>query len=127
MGHIFGLEHTLSGIAGQIFNSPVGWGGIPQTFGMGGNLPTVVTPTVTAIPAPNTVGSAMAPGTVCADTRKAVGVLYRNADGSVCIKPYKRRKRKRRLASASDIKDLSALKTVLSSAQVNTWLATRGR
>lgn len=127
MSHIFGLEHSLSGIAGQVFNSPVGWGGIPNTFGMGGNLPTIVQPTVTAIPAPGVTAAVAAAQGECIPDRKAVGVLYRNADGSVCIKPYKRRKRKRRLASASDIKDLSALKTVLSAAQVNTWLATRGR
>lgn len=128
MGHIFGLEHTLSGIAGQVFNSPVGWGGIPNTFGMGGTqFPAVIPPTPpiippTAVPAPGMAGGDCGPSGV-----QRLGVLVRNPDGSVCIRPYKRRKRKRRLASASDIKDLSSLKTVLSPAQMNTWLATRGR
>lgn len=36
----------------------------------------------------------------------------------------KNRRRRKRLASASDIKDLSSLKTVLSGAQMNTWIAT---
>lgn len=130
MAHIFGLEHSLGGIAGQIgdFLNPFSvQGGPSNTFGMGGNFPTVVQPTVTAIPAPGVTPAVAAAQGGCAPARQKLGTLYRNPDGSVCVKPYKTRKRKRRLASASDIKDLSALKTVLSPAQVNTWLATRGR
>lgn len=132
MSHIFGLEHSLGGIFGQVFNNPVGWGSVPNTFGMGGTqFPTVIPPTPPVIPpigggggGPVPIPGAGAGG--CGDSgRKAVGVLYRDANGAVCIRPYKRRKRKRRLASASDIKDLSSLKTVLSPAQMNTWLATR--
>lgn len=130
MSHIFGLEHSLSGIAGQVFNNPVGWGTIPSSFGMGGTqFPTVIPPIPPIIP-PIGGGPVPIPGTGgdCGPSgRKRVGVLVRNADGSVCIVPYKRRKRKRRLASASDISDLSSLKTVLSPAQLNTWLATRAK
>lgn len=138
MTHFLGFEHTIGGIAGQVFGgvaTPVGdlpgWGGITSQvgsgFGWNPTTPAVVTPSVTL---PATVAAAANGGsmsTECAPSRKTLGTLYRNEDGTVCLKPYKTRKRRRRLATASDISDLSALKTVLSSAQVNTWLATRGR
>ncbi len=41
--------------------------------------------------------------------------------------PLRKRRRRKRLATASDIGDLAGLKSVLSAAQVNTWIATRGR
>lgn len=129
MSHIFGFEHSIGGIAGQIFGgiggAATGFGSGFATASSGGFIGPEVAPGFNApIDAPAALAAAQGD---CATGRKALGVLYRNADGTVCIKPHKRRKRKRRLASASDIKDLSALKTVLSSAQVNTWLATRGR
>ncbi len=37
-----------------------------------------------------------------------------------------RRRRKRRLASTSDIKDIAALKAVLGPSQLKTWIATHG-
>lgn len=126
MSHIFGIEHTLSGIAGQLAGlaTPMGFGSsfgaVTPTFNTPAVAPGFNAPIVTPAVAAAAQGA-------CETSRQAIGVMYRNADGTICVKPHKRRKRKKRLASASDIKDLSALKTVLSAAQVNTWLATRGR
>ncbi len=49
-------------------------------------------------------------------------------DGSTYVREAKSRKRRRRLASVSDIKDLAALKNILGGGKAfDTWIATRGR
>lgn len=136
MAHVLGFEHTLGGIAGQIFGGIgglPGWSGIGQTaVNLSGFNAPVVQPgfnapvTAPSTPVTTTAGVSSMQND-CTPSRKNIGTLWRNEDGTVCIKPYKTRKRRKRLATASDISDLSALKTVLSPAQVNTWLATRGR
>lgn len=52
-----------------------------------------------------------------------------NADGTTTTKEKcKTRRRKRRLATMSDIKDLAALKAILGGGKAfDTWIATRGR
>lgn len=56
-------------------------------------------------------------------------VTIDNATGEViAVKKCKRRRRKRRLATASDLKDLAALKAILGGGKsLDTWVATRGR
>jgi len=56
-------------------------------------------------------------------------VTIDNATGKcVAVRKCKSRKRRRRLASLSDIKDLAALKQVLGGGKAfDTWIATRGR
>lgn len=94
------------------------------TFGMGGqaNLPA---PAVTVIPA---TGGAMAQNNCGPTTQKQV-VTYDCTTGAIVkISPYKRRKRRRRLATASDIADLEALKGILGKGQaLQSYLAIYGR
>lgn len=56
-------------------------------------------------------------------------VTIDNTTGEIVgVKPCKRRRRRRRLASASDLKDLAALKAILGGGKaLDTWVATRGR
>lgn len=110
MAHIFGLPHSL----GEI---PDFLGGI-ITPGMAfSDLPTV----------PATTGAA----TVAAPCPgKAYQIITTvNPDGSTSsVTKAKTRRRKRRLATMSDIKDLAALKSILGGGKAfDTWIATRGR
>lgn len=60
----------------------------------------------------------------------AAEVVIDNATGQVIdMKPCRKsRRRRRRLATASDLKDLAALKAILGGGKsLDTWLATRGR
>lgn len=144
MSHIFGLEHSLGGILGQVgsvfgdtganvFNNPAGWGGIINAFGMGGTeFPTPSggdTPGFgeTPINGDNYMainGNACAPGST--EIRE---VVIDKATGQViCIRPKKTRHRRKRLATQSDITDLAALKNILGNGKAfDSWIATRGR
>lgn len=91
---------------------------------------------------PVTVYSGSGPGLDVGDVTDAVGItnygggscgpLPKNAimmqDGKIGYVYKSRRRRRRRLATASDIRDLSALKDILGNGQsFKTWIATRGR
>jgi len=76
-------------------------------FGQGsGNLPTIPTP------GDVTITGSCPPPSYCVDGKT----------GKVTIK--QKRRRRRRLATSSDIRDLSSLKSVLSPADLKMWIAT---
>ena len=76
-------------------------------FGQGsGTLPTIPTP------GDVTITGSCPPPSYCVDGKT----------GKVTIK--QKRRRRRRLATSSDIRDLSSLKSVLSPADLKTWIAT---
>lgn len=64
----------------------------------------------------------------CASKVKTV-VTYDCITGQIIkVAPYKRRRRRRRLATASDIADLQALKSILGKGQaLQAYIATEGR
>jgi len=111
MSHIFGLPHSLSDIPG--FLGGIATGGMVNFS----DLPTV--------PATTGVGTVAAP---CPGKAYQI-VTTVNPDGSTTsVTKAKTRRRKRRLATMSDIKDLAALKSILGGGKAfDTWIATRGR
>lgn len=140
MSHIFGIAHTLGGILDQVggffgpgnasgtypgfggsgFVAPPGgpidedFGGAANDFGGGnGGSPYIAN-----------VNSGR-----CAPTPKIKRYVTTVCpDGSVYTREAKSRKRRRRLASLSDIKDIAALKQVFGGGKAfETWIATRGR
>lgn len=68
-------------------------------------------------------------GTTGAPPTSTGVVTIDNTTGQVIqIKKCKTRRRRKRLASASDIKDLASLKAILGGGKsLDTWIATRGR
>lgn len=134
MAHIFGLEHSLGGIAGQIFNNPFGWGGVPDAVGFGFG-PTGGTWTGNGAANDETGANIGDPSAVTttgmncgpSGTELREVVVNKLTGQIICMRKKKTRHRRRRLATDSDIADLSALKTVLSPAQMNNWIATRRR
>lgn len=125
MSHIFGLEHSVSGILDQLnpFNfgaptpitqfSPLDTPNLPVLVngggGAGGCCPTT---------------SKCAPGRVAYEIVTSVG-----CDGTRCTTTRRKtRKRRRRIATDSDIADLTALVSVLGKGKsFDMYLATRGR
>lgn len=105
MSHIFGLEHSLGGIFGQVMSA----GRPTQQIGQQQFLPTQSTITQGFLPA------------------GPVTDVIVHADGSTEICKPKRRRRRRRLATQSDIRDLAALSTVLKGKAFDMWIASRGR
>lgn len=143
MSHIFGLAHSVSGILDQGlgfirdgftgFQAPItnfGMAGTPQ-----GDLPALppASPPFQGVdqPAMRTIGTMSATGGNCGPVCGPKIKRYITTvcpDGSTTIREHKSRKRKRRLASMSDIKDLAALKNILGGGKAfDTWIATRGR
>lgn len=134
MSHIFGLEHSFGGIINQgldligniggIMGSPygTGFGAIPggsPGFGAdGGNG--------------NGNGGAVVPytGGSCGPRKRTTEtcVVIDNATGQVIsTKEVKHRRRRKRLATKSDIADLAALKSILGGGKaLDAWIATRG-
>jgi len=128
MSHIFGLEHSLTGIADQAFD-------FLNPF----NRSVAVTPTTPTNPiifpfntngAPTGIRPTAAPnncGPICGPKIKRY-ITTVCPDGTTTIREQKTRKRRRRLASVSDIKDLASLKQVLGGGKAfDTWIATRSR
>lgn len=134
MAHIFGIPHSLSEITGGILES------IGSTFGMAAP--------VQQLPSPNfmtgfdPLGTSMDMFGEAYDLAKSLNVngattttevTIDNATGKcIAIGKKKTRKRKRRLATLSDIKDIAALKQVFGGGKAGneafaTWIATRGR
>lgn len=109
MSHIFGLPHSLSDIPGFL-------GGLASPGMAFSDLPTVASTGGATVAAP-------CPG-------KAYQIVTTvNPDGTTTsVTKAKTRRRKRRLATMSDIKDLAALKSILGGGKAfDTWIATRGR
>jgi len=126
MSHIFGIPHELAGIS----LNPLDWFGgtsTPAPYGLGpGGIPFVG-----PVQQPNSYGVSTATGGSCAQTcgpktKRFITTVC--PDGTTSTREAKSRKRKRRLASLSDIKDIAALKQVLGGGKaLDTWIATRGR
>jgi len=134
MSHIFGLEHSLGGILGQagsligsIATNPF------SSFGMGGDFATPsggspgfstelmpVTPASTAGRVTRLNG--------CKSKTTETCVVVDNATGAVIsTREVKHRRRRKRLATRSDIADLAALKSILGGGKaLDAWIATRG-
>lgn len=144
MTHILGLEHSLGGIIGQV-GGFLGSSGVlggdwnyPSDAGFGWFGPTGATTTVspngngngaaqTQQPAIVT-GGGMAGRCNTAGSTELREVVVDKATGAViCIRPKKTRHRRRRLATNSDIADLTSLKSVLGPKLTMEWIATRGR
>lgn len=107
MSHIFGLEHTLSGIAGQAASFMNPFGGSPSSF----------------VPVP---GGSPGFSTAAPPAGEKVEFVVDPSTGQCVMKKKKTRRRRPRLATASDIADLSALESVLGKGQMlKTWIATR--
>lgn len=140
LGDIF--DQSLPGIFGTIFDAAgdrvlgpgdYGWNPGPTAIQNYGPVTTpgvpavVVAPPVTRIPATvmTSQGKTMEG---CASKVKTV-VTYDCVTGQIIkVSPYKRRRRRRRLATASDIADLQALKSILGKGQaLSSYLATEGR
>lgn len=128
MSHIFGLEHSIGGILGQL-GSIAGPASPLQMFSPG------PVPSTTSGVMPVTGGGTLVAGTSpCSTTRGGKPKEYQiittvHSDGTTTTKSVcKTRKRRRRLATTSDIRDLAALKSILGGGKAfDTWIATRGR
>jgi len=137
MSHIFGIKHSLSGIIGQV----------GSLFGKTQPLPIQTQSFFPGYVSPNAfqtrpdaavdetfgasagMGAVQATGGRCAPTPKTKRYTTTVcADGTTHTREQKSRKRKRRLATVSDIKDLAALKNILGGGKAfDVWIATRGR
>lgn len=128
MSHIFGLAHSFSGIVDQVTGifspAPTGLGFVPNPNGGGGVVDADFGAGVGTTTPMATSGGGCAP---CGPkTKRYITTVC--PDGSTTIREAKSRRRKRRLASMSDIKDLAALKNILGGGKAfDTWIATRGR
>lgn len=137
MPHFLGLEHSFGGlinqglnVLGQISPSTSILSSLAQpTVGIG----PLASGFVSAGPAPGfnspINGGAVVNGDTCgARTTEIKEVVVDKITGAViCVRKKKSRKRRPRLATNSDIADLSALKAVLGPKMLGTWIATRGR
>lgn len=137
MSHVFGMEHTLSGILDQIGGffsdspSPVAGAGFvaPPSIAQGGISGDVIDDVFGS--GAGTTGPSLGAGscgTCPPGTKSKRYITTVCPDGSVKTREAKSRRRRRRLASVSDIKDLAALKNVLGGGKAfDSWIATRGR
>lgn len=119
MAHILGLEHSLGGVAGQLGGI---LGGIATGFGsgyggMGGGAP----PTFPVVPGGSPGFGGSSGGTT------ATEVIIDNDTGRcISVRAKKSRRRRRRLATKSDIADLAALKTILGPKNLMNYVAVYG-
>lgn len=118
MAHIFGIPHSLGEVWDNITSGPQGPTWPPPSFNTPGGAP----PLPPAVITPG--GANCGPG-----GRPYEIVTSVNSCGVVETKKrLKTRKRRKRLATASDIKDLSALKAILGGGKAfESWIATRSR
>jgi len=136
MSHIFGLGHSIGEIAGQAadFLLPTWAGGFGPT---GATFPVVPggSPGFNeALPGGGGAGNGNGVVTTMAGScgpRKRTTetcVVIDNATGQVIsTKEVKHRRRRKRLATKSDIADLAALKSILGGGKaLDAWIATRG-
>jgi len=132
MSHIFGLAHSFSGIVDQASNIL----GLTQQVGPPINQFAVGSGSSASV-IDDVFGDGVGSGGGMVSTGGACGpcgpktkryITTVCPDGSTTIREAKSRKRKRRLATVSDIKDLAALKTILGGGKsLDNWIATRGR
>jgi len=136
MSHIFGIAHSFGGIVEQIGNVFSPSNSPAAQFGLYGPR----APVNAFVPNPNVdstfgsgagtnvpIGGGAGCGNVCGSGTKRYTTTV-CSDGTVTTRLQKSRKRKRRLATVSDIKDLASLKTVLGGGKAfESWIATRGR
>lgn len=118
MSHILGLEHSLGGIIGQAGNILGGIAANPfSSFGGGGGA----LPPPPAFPAIPGGSPGFGAGTTASE------VIIDNATGRcLSVKVKKHRRRRRRLATKSDIADLAALKTILGPKNLMNYVAVYG-
>lgn len=123
MTHILGLEHSIGGILGQV-GSVFGAVGGPLS-----PLQMLNSPAVQSGPAVTRIAGTGGPvnQTGCAPKAYTIETTV-YPDGTTTSKTKcKTRKRRRRLATRSDISDLAALKSVLGGGKaLDNWIATRG-
>jgi len=144
MAHIFGIAHTFSGVAEQLGNvlggfSSGGWQGAVTGFATGG---TSITGGGADFATPADSGNGfngngavagginVEHGNVCAPgTTEIREVVVDKLTGAViCIRKKRTRRRRKRLATQSDIADLASLKSILGGGKaLDSWIATRGR
>lgn len=126
MAHIFGLPHDIGGVI-DYFN-PFSPASVPTAtpnftpIGPSGNLPTTGGGTIVSGTNPCNTGRQGKP-------KEYQIITTVHSDGTTSTKSVcKTRKRRRRLATTSDIRDLAALKSILGGGKAfDTWIATRGR
>lgn len=133
MSHIFGLSHSFSGLVDQASGFLTGgYSGFANTGNQAGFVPVpgVVDSTFgagTGAVAATPVVSGGSCGPVCGPKIKRY-ITTVCPDGTTTVREQKSRKRRRRIATVSDIKDLASLKTVLGGGKAfESWIATRGR
>lgn len=126
-----GLPHTVGELLGGFGESVLGSIGLTNTAGnnilpvtTGGSGGTGGGGGFTTIPG---TGGPMSGGTPGCASYKIVTTVH--SDGTTTSKRVRiTRRRKRRLATRSDIADLAALKSVLGGGKaLDSWIATRGR
>lgn len=138
MAHILGLEHSLGGILGQF---SAGFGGL-LTGGWPGAAGAVTGFGTIPGGSPgfgSDGGNGNGNGNGVINVENGAGcppgrgtsireVVIDNATGAViCMRDKKTRHRRRRLATNSDIADLTSLRAVLGPKLTMEWIATRGR
>jgi len=125
MAHIFGIPHSLSEIGAWVTEGV--FGGSSQPLAAVPTLYGSIGPTSNIFEIAEQVGGVFMGENGNGTTKTEVTID--NATGKcVAVRKCKSRKRRRRLASMSDIKDLAALKQVLGGGKAfDTWIATRGR
>jgi len=126
MSHIFGIPHSIGGIS----LNPQDWFGGTQQPSIQYPVsvsPGFVGPQQPGVPTGGNVVVSGGCGVSCGPkTKRFITTVC--SDGTTTTREAKSRKRKRRLASVSDIKDIAALKQVLGGGKaLDTWIATRGR
>ncbi len=131
MAHILGLEHSLAGIAGQVFGgvgSLPGWRGIS---GFGGMLPMngyTGPPEGWTDPLATPLAAVGDDDCVSRSLTEVREVVINRATGAViCIRKKKSRKRRKRIATNSDIADLAALREVLGPKAMMSYMAVMNR
>lgn len=133
MSHIFGIAHSFSGIVDQV-GGLFGVGNGIDASGFSANRPVVneflTSPGVVDDTFGGGTGRVATTGGSCGPcgpkTKRFITTVC--PDGTTTIREAKSRKRRRRLASMGDIKDLAALKNILGGGKAfDTWIATRGR
>lgn len=142
MSHIFGLSHTFGGIleqgaglVGAIVNNPFSsFGGDAQFVTPPGGSPgfntPVILPPVGGGNGNGGNGVATLAGGSCGPRKRTteICVVTDNLTGTVIsTREVKHRRRRKRLATKSDIADLAALKSILGGGKaLDAWIATRG-
>jgi len=115
MAHIFGLPHSVK----ELF------GGIAQAYIPKTNFVSGFSDEVGPFSSAFELGEAAYDSFGAPGNTTVVEAVVDNSTGEcLAVKKRKKRRRRRRLSTASDIKDIASLKSVLTGKQLETWLAT---